>query len=221
MMIKKTFFVVVIVSSVVFTNSSIAQEISLPNWHTKVGIGSYSVNSNSDFESGFEFSSEIGYRMHTGFDVGIGYSMALVRTRFNSDLPLEEDISTDFFSGLGGQETHHALRLLISYHIPLNSKETHILALGTGLMITGEQKVQYDINPTAIAITPDEELFYQFEVSQFKESSLFSDVGFPFNAEYIFRFTENLAVGLRAEGRFLFNSGFDRHTFAPKIVTFF
>lgn len=220
-MVKKIFFVAVIVSSVFFTNSSVAQESSLPNWHTKVGIGSYSVNSNSDFESGFEFSSEIGYRMHTGFDVGLGYSMALVRTRFNSDLPFEEDVPSDFFSGLDGQETHHALRLLISYHIPLNSKASHILALGTGLMITGEQRVEYDINPTAIVITSEEELFYQFEVNQFRESSIFNDVGFPFNAEYIFRFTENLAVGLRAESRFLFNSGFDRYTIAPKIVTFF
>ncbi len=221
MMVKGIIFVAVIISSVLFTNSSFAQENSLPNWHTKVGVGSYSVNSNSDFESGFEFSSEIGYRMHTGFDVGIGYSIALVRTRFNSDTPFEEDMPTDFFSGLDGQETHHALRMLISYHIPLNSKTSHVLALGTGLMVTGEQKVQYDINPTAVAFASDGELFYQFEVNQFRESSLFNDVGFPFNAEYIFRFTENLAVGLRAEGRFLFNSGFDRHTFAPKIVTFF
>lgn len=218
---NKEIFYFAIIFSLVFTANSVAQKNSLPHWHTKSGVGSYNLNSEPDFESGFEFSSEIGYRMHTGFNIGIGYSMALVRTRFNSDTPFEEDISFDFFSGLDGQETHHFLRLLIGYHVPLGESSKHILGFGTGVLVGGEQRVFYDINPTAIAFTSEDEFFYQFEVNQFKESSLFHLLGIPLNVEYMFRFTEHFALGIRAESRFLFDSGFDRYTIAPKIVTFF
>lgn len=189
-----------------------SQMDEIGKWHVKTGIGAHYLNSLPEFDSASEFSTEIGYRMHTGFDVGIGYSMAWVKTIYEA--------GTDF-AGLEGQEIHHAIRLLFSRHTTFGEKRIHGINFGTGIILVGEQRLFYDIFPTVIVETQDGEQFYQYEVQQFKQNQLFHIAGVPFNTEYFFRLHENLALGIRLEGQFLFDFGFDRFSIGPKIITFF
>lgn len=199
-----------------------AQLEKLGKWQVKTGISPYYINSLPDFDHATDFSTEIAYRMTTGFDVGIGYSMAWVKTIYgSSERPDEEVQRAENFDGLEAQEIHQAIRLLVSRHFVLDKNRRHVLGLGTGAFILGEEQIDYQIVPTAVLELPEGEQFYQYEVYQYKQNHLFHIPGFLFNAEYYFRLTSHLAIGFRLEGLFLFDFGFDRYSVGPKISAFF
>lgn len=199
-----------------YNQDSYAQLEEPGKWQMKSGISGYHINSLPEFDSATDFSTEIGYRMNTGFTIGMGYSMAWVKTIYDSGADGELP-----FDGLDGQEIHHAIRLFVGRHFTLGENRRHILGLGTGAMILGEQRLYYNVNPTAGVELPDGEQYYQFEINQYKEDRLFHIPGFVLNADYMFRLNDHIGAGVRLEGLFLFDFGFDRYSFGPKISAFF
>lgn len=202
----------IIVVSLSIPEAGYSQLDELGKWQVKSGVTPYYISSLPDFDHATDFSTEISYRMNTGFDVGIGYSMAWVKTVYRSDPD---------FEGLEGQELHHAIRLLIARHFLIGESQRHVLGLGTGAFILGEQQIDYNIARTAVLEFSNGEQFYQYEVRQYKQDRLFHIPGFLFNADYFFRINENIGLGIQLEGLFLFNFGFDRYSIGPKISAFF
>lgn len=208
------------VFSLCITETGYSQFDELGKWQVKTGISSYYINSLPSFDKATDFSTEIGYRMKTGFGVGVGYSMTWVKTIYSDGFDGEGQVE-DSFDGLEGQEIHHAIRLLVNRHFLFGDSKRHVLGIGTGAVILGEQQIDYAITPTAVLEFPDGERFYQYEVHQYKQDRLFHIPGFLFNADYLFRMNENIALGLRLEGLFLFDFGFDRYNIGPKFSAFF
>lgn len=202
------------------TQKGYAQLDELGKWQVKTGISPYYINSLPDFDHATNFSTEIGYRMNTGFDVGIGYSMAWVKRIYSDKLDVEGQVPGSF-DGLEGQEIHHAIQLFVGRHFLLGDSQRHVLGVGTAAFILGEEQIDYEIVPTAVLELPDGEQFYQYEIYQYKQDRLFHIPGFLFNAEYSYRLNNHIGIGLRLEGLFLFDFGFDRYSFGPKISAFF
>lgn len=189
-------------------------------WHIKTGVSSLYVSNmhGSEFDSAYGFSTEIGYRMSTGFEFGIGFSVANINAIYSDEI---SDSILPTFVGLSDKEVHHSIRLLLGYHLLLGGKQSHIIGLGSGIMVLGQQRNRYEVWPLAIAQAPDGEIFYQAEIRQFRENQLFGEIGFPLNIEYIFRFTKNLAFGARLEAIFNYNDNFNRFSAGPRLTAFF
>lgn len=137
---------------------------------------------------------ESGFKFKTGFNANCRLSIAT----------MEWDIKEGFFKDY---ETVQLRQMLdVTFSKPLNLNNNHFLEPGIGFKLKREYFLKPDVE--GIYNGGNLDLYTSY-------SSKFYEIGFSFNLDYYYRFSNNSFLGLRIDSNVIWALGFEGLTLSP------